>query len=59
MVRGDFASFNQNCIEKTRKFAEVLTAAGVDFGFLMKDEKSAGNDAAGLEKKVYLSTCRR
>ena len=42
---GDFASFNQNCIEKTRKFAEGLTAAGVDFGILMKDEKSAGNDA--------------
>jgi len=42
---GDFASFNQNCIEKTRKMAEVLTAAGVDFGILMKDEKSAGNDA--------------
>ena len=42
---GDFASFNQNCIEKTRKVAEVLTAAGVDFGILMKDEKSAGNDA--------------
>ncbi|SVA32710.1 uncharacterized protein METZ01_LOCUS85564, partial [marine metagenome] len=42
---GDFASFNQNCIEKTRKVAEVLTAVGVDFGILMKDEKSAGNDA--------------
>ena len=42
---GDFASFNQNCTEKTRKFAEVLNAAGVDFGILMKDEKSAGNDA--------------
>ncbi len=42
---GDFASFNQNCTEKTRKFAEVLTTAGVDFGILMKDEKSAGNDA--------------
>ena len=25
--------------------AEVLTAAGVDFGIIMKGEKSAGNDA--------------
>ena len=42
---GDFASFNQNCVETTRKVAEVLTAAGVDFGIIMKGEKSAGNDA--------------
>ena len=42
---GDFASFNQNCVETTRKVAEVLTAAGVDFGIIMKGEKSTGNDA--------------
>ncbi|MEC7087037.1 MAG: 4Fe-4S dicluster domain-containing protein, partial [SAR324 cluster bacterium] len=42
---GDFASFNQNCVETTRKVAEVLNAAGVDFGIIMKGEKSAGNDA--------------
>jgi len=41
---GDFASFNQNCQDTTRKVAEVLTAAGVDFGIMGKREKSAGND---------------
>ncbi|ACF12601.1 protein of unknown function DUF224 cysteine-rich region domain protein [Chloroherpeton thalassium ATCC 35110] len=41
---GDFASFNQNCEDTTRKVATVLQAAGVDFGILGKDEKSAGND---------------
>jgi Fe-S oxidoreductase len=41
---GDFASFNQNCQETTRKVVEVLTAAGVDFGIMGKKEKSAGND---------------
>ncbi len=42
---GDFASFNQNCVETTRKVAMVLNAAGVDFGIMMTGEKSAGNDA--------------
>ncbi|MBT92535.1 MAG: heterodisulfide reductase [Euryarchaeota archaeon] len=41
---GDFASFNQSCTDTTRKVAEVLTAAGVDFGIIKKGEKSAGND---------------
>jgi len=41
---GDFASFNQNCQESTRKVAQVLQAAGVDFGIMGKNEKSAGND---------------
>jgi Fe-S oxidoreductase len=41
---GDFASFNQNCQETTRKVARVLHAAGVDFGILGKAERSAGND---------------
>ncbi len=41
---GDFASYNQNCQETTQKVAKVLHAAGVDFGIVMKGEKSAGND---------------
>jgi Fe-S oxidoreductase len=41
---GDFASFNQNCQETTRKVAQVLQAVGVDFGIMGKKEKSAGND---------------
>ncbi|GIT70462.1 MAG: hypothetical protein Ct9H300mP28_02760 [Pseudomonadota bacterium] len=56
---GDFASFNQNCTEKTRKFAEVLTTAGVDFGILMKDEKSAGNDARRVGKKAFRALAKK
>ena len=41
---GDFASYNQDCRETSRKVARVLHAAGVDFGILMKGEKSTGND---------------
>lgn len=41
---GDFASFNQNCQETTRRVARVLDAAGVDFGVLGRRERSAGND---------------
>lgn len=41
---GDFASFNQSCQETTRKVAQVLEAASVDFGIMGKKEKSAGND---------------
>ncbi len=41
---GDFASFNQNCQDTTRKVAQVLQASGVDFGIMGKKEKSAGND---------------
>ncbi|KAA3613563.1 MAG: 4Fe-4S dicluster domain-containing protein [Calditrichaeota bacterium] len=41
---GDFASFNQNCQDTTKKVARVLNAAGVDFGIVAKGEKSAGND---------------
>ena len=41
---GDFSSFNQICQDTTRKVAEVLMVAGVDFGIMGKKEKSAGND---------------
>ncbi len=41
---GDFASFHQDCQEVSRKVAQVLQAAGVDFGILKKGEKSTGND---------------
>lgn len=41
---GDFASFHQDCQEISRKVAQVLHAAGVDFGILKKGEKSTGND---------------
>jgi Fe-S oxidoreductase len=41
---GDYASFNQSCTDTTRKVAEVLTAAEVDFGIIKKGERNAGND---------------
>ena len=41
---GDFASFNPNCQDVSRKVAQVLTEAGVDFGILNRGENSAGND---------------
>jgi hypothetical protein len=51
---GDFASFNQNCQETTRKVAQVCRR-GVDFGIMGKKEKSAGKRCASLQgKKVFL-----
>ncbi|MCH8927095.1 MAG: (Fe-S)-binding protein [Candidatus Marinimicrobia bacterium] len=41
---GDFASYNQSCRDVSRKLARILHSAGVDFGIIMKGEKSAGND---------------
>jgi Fe-S oxidoreductase len=41
---GDFASYDPQCQEVSRKVARILHAAGVDFGILYEGEKSAGND---------------
>ncbi len=41
---GDYASFIHAFIDTTRKVAEVLTAAEVDFGIIKKGERNAGND---------------
>jgi Fe-S oxidoreductase len=41
---GDFASFNANCQETTRRVARVFHAAGLDFGVIKRGEQSAGND---------------
>lgn len=41
---GDFASYDPQCQEVSRKVARVLHAAGVDFGLLYEGERSAGND---------------
>jgi Fe-S oxidoreductase len=42
---GDFASYNPDCQEISIKVAQILNAAGVDFGILYEKERSAGNDA--------------
>lgn len=41
---GDFASYDPQCQEVSRKLATILNEAGVDFGILYEGEKSAGND---------------
>lgn len=53
---GDFASFNQSCTDATRKVAEVLTSAGVDFGILKKGERSAGNDVRRVGEEGLFSS---
>lgn len=41
---GDYASYDPRAQEVTRKVAELLTAAGVDFGILFDSERNSGND---------------
>lgn len=41
---GDFASFDPRIQALSRQVAEILNAAGVDFGILYDGEKNAGND---------------
>lgn len=41
---GDFASFDPRAQQVTRALAEILNAAGVDFGILYEAEQNSGND---------------
>ena len=41
---GDFASFDPRAQDDTRRVAELLHAAGVDFGILYEAEQNSGND---------------
>ncbi len=41
---GDYASYDPRVQEVTRKVAELLNAAGVDFGILFDAERNSGND---------------
>ena len=41
---GDYASYNSALTDVTRKTAEILQKAGVDFGILYDAERNAGND---------------
>lgn len=41
---GDYAAYHPSSAAASEKFARVLQALDVDFGVLMKGEKSAGND---------------
>jgi Fe-S oxidoreductase len=53
---GDYASYDPRVQVVTRKVAELLTAAGVDFGILFDAERNSGNDVrrAG-EEGLYQS----
>lgn len=41
---GDFASFDERVQDSTRRIAEILHEAGVDFGILYDGEQNSGND---------------
>jgi Fe-S oxidoreductase len=41
---GDYASYDPRVEDITRKTAEILQQAGVDFGLLYEGERNAGND---------------
>jgi Fe-S oxidoreductase len=41
---GDYASYDPRCEDVTRKTAQILARAGVDFGLLYEAERNAGND---------------
>lgn len=41
---GDVASFDPRAQETTRRLAEILQKAGVDFGILYEGERNSGND---------------
>ncbi len=51
---GDYASFDPRSQKVTLAFAELLHAAGVDFGILYEDEQTAGNDVRRVgEEGLY------
>jgi Fe-S oxidoreductase len=41
---GDYASYDPRCEDVTRKTAQILARANVDFGLLYEAERNAGND---------------
>lgn len=41
---GDYASFDPRSQKVTLAFAKILHGAGIDFGILYEDERTAGND---------------
>ncbi len=51
---GDYASYSTSLADVTRKTAEVLRRAGVDFGILYDGERNAGNDVRRIgEEGLY------
>lgn len=53
---GDYASYDPRVQEITRKVAELLTAAGVDFGILADAERNSGNDVRRVGEEGLFET---
>lgn len=53
---GDYASYDPRVQEVTRKVAELLTAAGVDFGILFDAERNSGNDIRRVGEEGLFET---
>eukprot|EP01037_Dinobryon_pediforme_P010644 gene10644-10715_t len=53
---GDYASYDPRVQEVTRKVAELLHAAGVDFGLLFDAEKNSGNDVRRVGEEGLFET---
>jgi Fe-S oxidoreductase len=53
---GDYASYDPRVQEITRKVAELLTAAGVDFGILFDAEQNSGNDVRRVGEEGLFET---
>jgi Fe-S oxidoreductase len=56
---GDYASFDQRVQPITRRIAELLHAAGVDFGLLYESEQNSGNDVRRVGEEGLFETLAR
>lgn len=56
---GDYASYDPRVQGITRKVAELLTAAGVDFGILFDGEQNSGNDVRRAGEEGLFDTLSR
>ena len=55
---GDYASYDPRVEDITRKTAEILQQAGVDFGLLYEGERNAGNDVRRIGEKGLFEMLR-
>jgi Fe-S oxidoreductase len=56
---GDFASYDPRVQQITRRVAELLHAADVDFGILYEDEQNSGNDVHRVGEEGLFETLAR
>jgi Fe-S oxidoreductase len=56
---GDYASYDPRVQDVTRKVAELLHAAGVDFGILFEAEQNSGNDVRRAGEEGLFETLAR